>query len=239
MTFMVHVRLGPMGVARSSVANSEQPGMVDSIYELYIARQGQPFQLAHRQDGLVVPRGQHWNASSGVNPDNVNDPGYGGNGWTAHDAHPQAEFGKIWLTPFHTNKDATEVTENASIWYDELIVSAQPIAAPGGSAAPATASVSLSASATSVNAGGSRDADLVVAERQLLHRLGRLDRKPDHERTAGGRAPERDHDLYPVLHRHQRIGVAVSHGERRVRHGRRVHRRRLDGRWLGDLQPAL
>ena len=54
MTFMVHVRLGQMGVARSSVANAEQPGMVDSSYEFYIARQGQPFQLAHRQDR---PRG--------------------------------------------------------------------------------------------------------------------------------------------------------------------------------------
>lgn len=129
MTFMVHLKLGPEGRARSSVTHIEQPGFINSTYELFVAREGQPFQIAHRQKGMVVPRGQHWIAKDGVNPDVANDPGYHG-GWSAHDAHPGAKYGKIWLTPYHTNKDPSETHADASIWYDELIISRQAIAAP-------------------------------------------------------------------------------------------------------------
>jgi hypothetical protein len=132
MTFMVHLRMGPEGRAISSASEREQPGFINSTYELYVARQGQPFQIAHRQEGLVIPRGQHWDASVGINPDNEGDPGYANSGgWTLHDGHPLAEYGKIWLLPYHTAKDPAEAHQNASIWYDELIISTQNIAAPG------------------------------------------------------------------------------------------------------------
>lgn len=162
MTFMVHLKMGPEGRARSSASGREQPGFIDSTYEIYIARQGQPFQLAHRQEDLVIPRGQYWNPAAGVNPDNIDDPGYGGSGWDARDAHPEGEYGKIWLLPYHSYKDPAEVHEKASTWYDELIISTQPIAAPGagsgGGTAPPPApapSAAISASPASVSAGGS------------------------------------------------------------------------------------
>lgn len=49
-------------------------------------------------------------------------------------AGPAAEnqrYGKIWLTPYNTGKDAAQVHPEAYTWYDELIISTQPIADPG------------------------------------------------------------------------------------------------------------
>src|SRR5215831_323008 len=74
MTFMVHVKMGPEGTATSSVTGGPKTGFINSTVELYVGRDGQPLQLAHRQDNLVIPRGQHWNAAVGINPDNSNDP---------------------------------------------------------------------------------------------------------------------------------------------------------------------
>jgi len=156
MTFMVHMTLGPVGRAVSSVSKVSQPGFVNSTYELYVARQGGAFELAHRHEGIVIPRGQYWDSATGQNPDNADDRGYV-SGWSGHDGHPDAKYGKIWLTPFYTGKDGSEVTQNASTWYDEVIVSRQAIAAPGGSTPPVTPTptVSLSASASSVVSGSS------------------------------------------------------------------------------------
>jgi hypothetical protein len=157
MTFMLHVKMGPDGVANSSVSSDNpKKGFINSTVEFYVGRDGQPLQLVHRQDNLVIPRGQHWNPATGIDPDNNNDPGYTG-GWTPQDGHPYAKYGKVWLLPYNTMKDATEVTQNASIWYDELIISRQriadPMAAPGSS--PPTPTVTLSASSTSIQSGGS------------------------------------------------------------------------------------
>ena len=153
MTFMVHLRMGPEGTDVSSVSGISQPGFINSTYDFYVARQGQPLDLAHHQEGIVIPRGQFWNASGGTNPDNPNDPGYGNSGWSAHDAHPQAEYGKVWLTPYHTFKDPAEVTQDASTWYDEVIVSTQSIPSPGGAIAPATPAVTLTADPASITPG--------------------------------------------------------------------------------------
>ncbi len=133
MTFMVHLRMGPEGRAVSSAGRKSQPGFVNSSYDLYVARQGEPLALAHHQDGLVIPRGQYWNAATGVDPDVLHDPGYA-SGWSAADGHPQAEYGKVWLTPYHTQKDPKETHEKASLWYDEVIISSKPIASPGPAA---------------------------------------------------------------------------------------------------------
>lgn len=39
-------------------------------------------------------------------------------------------FGKVWLLPYHTGKDSAQSHATAYTWYDELIVSTNPIADP-------------------------------------------------------------------------------------------------------------
>ena len=219
MTFMVHLRMGPEGRAVSSVTGISQPGFINSTYDFYVARQGQPLDLAHHQEGVVIPRGQFWNASVGVNPDNPNDPGYGSTGWSAHDAHPNAKYGKVWLTPYHTNKDPTEVTENASIWYDEVIVSTQPIASPGGAVAPAPTPTHADATRADRVAvdqydvghlGRERDAHLVLAERQLLHGLRGLERLARPEWAGVHDAVGPEHDVCADLRGNRRFGLPIG-----------------------------
>jgi hypothetical protein len=43
---------------------------------------------------------------------------------------PEGEYGKIWLLPFMTGKDPSEVHPTAHVWYDELIVSTEFIGDP-------------------------------------------------------------------------------------------------------------
>ena len=206
MTFMVHLRMGPVGTAVSSVTGISQPGFINSTYDFYVARQGQPLDLAHHQEGVVIPRGQFWNASAGINPDNPNDPGYGSTGWSAHDAHPDAKYGKVWLTPYHTNKDPTEVTENASIWYDEVIVSTQPIASPGGATAPATPIGDSHGCPRVHHVRVDRQPHLVLAERQFLHSVRWLERVSGHQRPADRRATDGDDYLHADLRQRFALG---------------------------------
>ncbi len=134
MTFMVHVKLGPYGSAYSKLHDTTRTGYTQSTVEFYAARQGGALELAHREDNLVIPNSTR-----------------------------DAKYGKVWLLPFMTNKDESEAHADASTWYDELIVSRQPIPAPagassgGGSGTPSTPSpsVTLSASPTTVSSGGS------------------------------------------------------------------------------------
>jgi hypothetical protein len=42
--------------------------------------------------------------------------------------NPVMKYGKIWLLPYMTNKDPTEVHPEAYMWFDELIISRGPIA---------------------------------------------------------------------------------------------------------------
>lgn len=126
ITYMVHVAIGPEGSAVSSVSRRKvQPGYVDSTYEFFVAYPGQDFELVHRQDGVVIPRGQYYFGG---------DPGLASSyrgGWGPTDAHPKAKYGKLWLLPFMTSKDPEEDSELASTWFDEVIVSRCRIAAPG------------------------------------------------------------------------------------------------------------
>ena len=124
-TYMVRLKLGPEGKAVSSAYKKEQPGYVDSTYELHAARPGEDFLLLHRQTGLVIPKGQYYLGG---------DPNLRSSykqGWGPGDAHPDAKVGKLWLLSFMTGKDPTEETEKASTWYDEVIISRCQIAAPG------------------------------------------------------------------------------------------------------------
>jgi hypothetical protein len=50
------------------------------------------------------------------------------------------KYGKVWLLPYNTDKNDTEVHPEAYVWYDELIISSQSIPFPGvaaGDGAPA------------------------------------------------------------------------------------------------------
>jgi hypothetical protein len=58
-------------------------------------------------------------------------PGNRGTGVSFYNSNPtQAKYGKVWLLPYMTNKDQTQVTPTAYTWYDELIVSTQRIPDP-------------------------------------------------------------------------------------------------------------
>lgn len=58
------------------------------------------------------------------------------------DSHSDT-FRKVQLTPYDTGKSTTLVHPTAYTWYDELIVSTQPIAGPNGSVPPAPAGDSV------------------------------------------------------------------------------------------------
>lgn len=49
---------------------------------------------------------------------------------TAGDPSSDQRFGKIWLLPYHTNKNPTQVHPTAYTWFDELIISRNKIADP-------------------------------------------------------------------------------------------------------------
>jgi hypothetical protein len=154
ITYMLYMKMGAEGTAVSSVHKGEQPGYVDSTYELYVALPGRDFELLHRQTGLVIPKGQYYIGG---------DPGVRTSyksGWGPGDAHPQAKYGKVWLLSYINFKDPQEAVSKASTWFDEIIVSRCRIAAPGQPApaqckppaaeapsAPANADASAGASA--------------------------------------------------------------------------------------------
>lgn len=94
MTFQVQIQIGPR------VADE----FVGSRVKLWIAREGQPAELA-----------------LDFGPYNL----------TAGAPAEDQRFGKVWLLPYNTGKDPTEVHPVAFTWYDELIVSRQRIADPG------------------------------------------------------------------------------------------------------------
>lgn len=105
MTFQIGITTGPRGA--NGVANPNGDEFVNSRIQMWIARDGQP--------AVQVINRYPWHLSAG--------PAGEGN-----------RFGKVWLLPYHTNKDAAQVHPTAYTWYDELIISTQRIPDPGGSA---------------------------------------------------------------------------------------------------------
>jgi len=75
----------------------------NSFVTLWMAREGQPSQP-------VITWGPY-NLSAGSPADNL-------------------KYGKVWLLPYQTNKDSSQVTPTAFTWYDELIISRTQIADP-------------------------------------------------------------------------------------------------------------
>lgn len=122
MTFMVHVVLGPDGTSNSSLGGGAQNGFINSTYELYVAYEGEPLELVHRQTGVVFRRGN--------DADDTNDE-YSS---TSH----IARFGAFRWLPHLTAKTGETLTasEIGSTWIDELIVSTDIIADPSGAAPP-------------------------------------------------------------------------------------------------------
>jgi hypothetical protein len=74
-----------------------------SFVELWIAREGQPSQM-------VINWGPYYLSA----------------GSPAEDQ----KYGKVWLLPYQTAKDPTQVHPTAFTWYDELIISRNRIADP-------------------------------------------------------------------------------------------------------------
>jgi hypothetical protein len=74
----------------------------NSQITVWVARQGQA-------SALVMDR--TWNLSAGSPCDTL-------------------KFGKIWLLPYHTNKDPSQVTPVGFTWYDDLVISTAIIADP-------------------------------------------------------------------------------------------------------------
>ena len=102
MTFEVHIKTGPRGSAGVPGA-SPNDEFVNSYVQLWIAREGQPGQLA-------ISFGPY-NLSAG-------------------DPADDQKYGKVWLLPYDTGKDMINPVE-MDTWYDNLIISAQPISING------------------------------------------------------------------------------------------------------------
>jgi chitodextrinase len=76
----------------------------NSFIQLWVAREGQPSEL-------VIDWGPY-KLSAGAPSENQ-------------------KYGKIWLTPYNTNKNPSQVHPTAYTWYDSLIISRQRIPDPG------------------------------------------------------------------------------------------------------------
>jgi hypothetical protein len=81
----------------------------NSFVELWIGREGQPSEM-------VINQGPY-NLSAGSAAENQ-------------------RFGKVWLLPYNTNKDSTQVHPTGYTWYDELIISRNRIEDPSLTQAP-------------------------------------------------------------------------------------------------------
>jgi hypothetical protein len=96
MTFQVMIKTGPR-------VNDE---WVNSFVTLWIAREGQPSQVAFTWGPYALT------AADPMNPTQ------------------DLKFGKVWLLPYNTGKDSTQDHQTAFTWYDELIISRTQIADP-------------------------------------------------------------------------------------------------------------
>ena len=77
----------------------------DSLVEFWVGFQGEPSRLVIRMDGYDL-----------ANEDAA------------------AKYGKVWLSPYNTSKDASAVYAQTYTWYDDLIVSRTRIPDPSGPA---------------------------------------------------------------------------------------------------------
>jgi|SRR5579864_7989322 len=107
MTFQIHVKIGTW-------YKNDKKYHRDSTIQLWVAEEGKPSQL-------VID----FSPTSG-------DAG----GYDLANEDPTNKYGKIWLTPYHTHKDGTQVHPTMYTWYDELVISRKRISDPGASPRP-------------------------------------------------------------------------------------------------------
>jgi hypothetical protein len=101
MTFQVHVKIAKWYL-------NDKNKRYDSTVELWVAEEGKPSKLVISFD----PRKR-----TGYDLANSDNPKI-------------AKYGKLWLLPFQTGKDASQVTPEAFTWYDELVISKSKIPDP-------------------------------------------------------------------------------------------------------------
>ncbi len=102
MTFQIHVKIGHW-------YKNDKKYHRDSTVQLWVAEEGKPSKL-------VIDFGPKSGDSGGYDLVNTD---------------PEDKYGKIWLTPYHTHKDANQEHLVAYTWYEELIVSRNRIPDPG------------------------------------------------------------------------------------------------------------
>ena len=111
LTFQIHVKVGTWykndknyctSASRQADAHSRGINSACSTIELWVARQGQPSRLVLQRTDYDL-----------VNTD-VNN-----------------KYGKVWLLPYNTGKDASKSHPVGYTWYDDLIISRAKIADPG------------------------------------------------------------------------------------------------------------
>jgi hypothetical protein len=105
MTFQIHIKVGSWNQWNSTV-------------QLWVARDGTPSQL-------VVDC-----SPTALKPCNNRGDNVARNGWYLYNADSRYRIGKVWLMPYHTNKDPKQVAAAAYTWYDDLIISTTKIADP-------------------------------------------------------------------------------------------------------------
>jgi hypothetical protein len=108
MTFQIRIKVGHWNTW-------------DSTIQMWVAREGQPSTLVIDCSSTATNK-----CVNGVDS-------AASNGWYLVNSNTAFKFGKVWLLPYHTKKDPTQVTPTAYTWYDNLIISHSKIPDPSGS----------------------------------------------------------------------------------------------------------
>ena len=98
MTFQIRVKVGHWNTW-------------DSTIQMWVAREGQP-------STLVIDC-----SSTAANPCVNGTDNAARGGWYLFNSNSAFKLGKVWLLPYHTKKDPSQVTPVAYTWYDNLIIS--------------------------------------------------------------------------------------------------------------------
>lgn len=111
MTFQLHIKVGHWN-------------QWDSTVQLWIAREGVP-------STLIIDCSPSAQLRCSNGRDRAADTG-----WYLANSDATYKYGKVWLLPYHTNKDPTQVTATAYTWYDDLIISTSKIPDPAATVRP-------------------------------------------------------------------------------------------------------
>ncbi len=110
MTFQVHVKIGTW-------YQNDFDYKGDSTIQFWVTREG-------KSPKLVVDLSPQPATFFGL------EIPWTGNGYDLANTNPEAKYGKILVTPYHTGKSESQAHPTGYVWYDELIVSTQRIAEP-------------------------------------------------------------------------------------------------------------